>query len=131
MRCIAVGSLKTGGDPLAEIAVRYETDGGCQLADASPLSSVRMLCTQWQRCRPGRVRIGTLADFGEILFVSKRLSRSIPEALRNSPEALKKLSDFRVAVEIPISYLTQAIDCLLYTSPSPRDKRQSRMPSSA
>ena len=23
------------------------------------------------------------------------------------------------------------IDCLLYTSPSPRDKRQSRMPSSA
>ena len=24
-----------------------------------------------------------------------------------------------------------AIDCLLYTSPSPRDKRQSRMPSSA
>ena len=25
----------------------------------------------------------------------------------------------------------QAIDCLLYTSPSPRDKRQSRMPSSA
>ena len=25
----------------------------------------------------------------------------------------------------------QTIDCLLYTSPSPRDKRQSRMPSSA
>ena len=27
--------------------------------------------------------------------------------------------------------LTQTEDCLLYTSPSPRDKRQSRMPSSA
>ena len=26
---------------------------------------------------------------------------------------------------------TETIDCLLYTSPSPRDKRQSRMPSSA
>ena len=25
----------------------------------------------------------------------------------------------------------QSISCLLYTSPSPRDKRQSRMPSSA
>ena len=25
----------------------------------------------------------------------------------------------------------QGFDCLLYTSPSPRDKRQSRMPSSA
>ena len=27
--------------------------------------------------------------------------------------------------------LSQGCDCLLYTSPSPRDKRQSRMPSSA
>ena len=26
---------------------------------------------------------------------------------------------------------TMELDCLLYTSPSPRDKRQSRMPSSA
>ena len=28
-------------------------------------------------------------------------------------------------------YLAKAFPCLLYTSPSPRDKRQSRMPSSA
>ena len=34
----------------------------------------------------------------------------MPEALRNSTGALKKLSDFRVAVEIPISCLTQATD---------------------
>ena len=27
--------------------------------------------------------------------------------------------------------ITRRVDCLLYTSPSPRDKRQSRMPSSA
>ena len=27
--------------------------------------------------------------------------------------------------------MTDIVDCLLYTSPSPRDKRQSRMPSSA
>ena len=27
--------------------------------------------------------------------------------------------------------VTITLDCLLYTSPSPRDKRQSRMPSSA
>ena len=30
-----------------------------------------------------------------------------------------------------ISQMGQYIICLLYTSPSPRDKRQSRMPSSA
>ena len=30
-----------------------------------------------------------------------------------------------------IIWLEENSDCLLYTSPSPRDKRQSRMPSSA
>ena len=35
--------------------------------------------------------------------------------------------------DIPIEnkLITRSISCLLYTSPSPRDKRQSRMPSSA
>ena len=31
----------------------------------------------------------------------------------------------------PIDRLTEQIDCLLYTSPSPRDRTRSRMPSSA
>ena len=39
---------------------------------------------------------------------------------------LSMMFAFSVAFEIPIF-----IFCLLYTSPSPRDKRQSRMPSSA
>ena len=47
--------------------------------------------------------------------------------------ATKPISEI-VAETIALNYedidgLTQA--CLLYTSPSPRDKRQSRMPSSA
>ena len=40
-------------------------------------------------------------------------------------EAINNHSDF--VKEVPI----RDYDCLLYTSPSPRDKRQSRMPSSA
>ena len=39
-----------------------------------------------------------------------------------------KLKCAYLAVE---SYSGEGTDCLLYTSPSPRDKRQSRMPSSA
>ena len=35
------------------------------------------------------------------------------------------------AVPITTAYTTQLYDCLLYTSPSPRDQRGSRMPSSA
>ena len=44
-------------------------------------------------------------------------------------EALEKaeLGDREAAFELGERYY----DCLLYTSPSPRDKRQSRMPSSA
>ena len=32
---------------------------------------------------------------------------------------------------VPAETLRQSIDCLLYTSPSPRDRQKSRMPSSA
>ena len=43
--------------------------------------------------------------------------------------------DFGVAIQLVIAMtiltLGPSIICLLYTSPSPRDKRQSRMPSSA
>ena len=42
-------------------------------------------------------------------------------------------SNKTIVVVAPRILLTQQLceDCLLYTSPSPRDKRQSRMPSSA
>ena len=43
-----------------------------------------------------------------------------------------KLSNNIVKVSSKMDYLrNHEITCLLYTSPSPRDKRQSRMPSSA
>ena len=32
---------------------------------------------------------------------------------------------------MPVSTVDQFVDCLLYTSPSPRDRTRSRMPSSA
>ena len=46
-----------------------------------------------------------------------------------------RAEDFTVTAEKP-GYASQTVEvrsrvCLLYTSPSPRDKRQSRMPSSA
>ena len=34
-------------------------------------------------------------------------------------------------VELPVADLADATRCLLYTSPSPRDRQKSRMPSSA
>ena len=46
---------------------------------------------------------------------------NFPGVIHKNPICMAKLEAFQ----------GQHIDCLLYTSPSPRDKRQSRMPSSA
>ena len=55
-----------------------------------------------------------------------------------SGHVLRMLGPFSIAVIALIStgivdtiYLGRLTDCLLYTSPSPRDQRGSRMPSSA
>ena len=51
-----------------------------------------------------------------------------------SPALAARYHRFRALQEDPLGGLSEAVReraCLLYTSPSPRDKRQSRMPSSA
>ena len=48
--------------------------------------------------------------------------------LLNDPEAITKLYDEYVSIG---SDLITTNTCLLYTSPSPRDRQKSRMPSSA
>ena len=47
--------------------------------------------------------------------------------------AFEAITDGRLVIDelLPVSTAAAAYGCLLYTSPSPRDKRQSRMPSSA
>ena len=53
--------------------------------------------------------------------------------LTRSSEKKFKLGNFKGALEdkIKANEILKYKSCLLYTSPSPRDKRQSRMPSSA
>ena len=61
-------------------------------------------------------------DFGDVA-TGKRLPLVHPgEILRD---------DFLQPMKISVYTLALAINCLLYTSPSPRDRQKSRMPSSA
>ena len=57
------------------------------------------------------------------LIIKKNLS--INDKLSNDPSKKIKIND-KISLIIP-----EPEDCLLYTSPSPRDRQKSRMPSSA
>ena len=57
-------------------------------------------------------------------------SRRLPSESFDSAEAFDAMLQKRPPQRQPCCLLLD-VRCLLYTSPSPRDKRQSRMPSSA
>ena len=58
-------------------------------------------------------------------------NRQILEKLTASLEGRKEITAFCLDLERKGLVLAEALGCLLYTSPSPRDCKTSRMPSSA
>ena len=77
--------------------------------------------------------IETSCDETSVAIVKKKNRFLLGEVLsENTLSQVKKHKKFGgVAPELASREHSNTIDCLLYTSPSPRDKRQSRMPSSA
>ena len=93
-------------------------------------------------------KISNIISFKRIILL---IGSRYPEALRNLDNFLNCLQDFDLSKDLlillPLSinanliqihsylnkygFIKQSKVCLLYTSPSPRDKRLSRMPSSA
>ena len=61
---------------------------------------------------------------------SNRISKT-PDKLKQLSGLFRQAREYKRAIPILEAAASQSGDCLLYTSPSPRDKRQSRMPSSA
>ena len=59
------------------------------------------------------------------------LDSKIEHLLELKDDAVDVSSEVAQLREKSVKQLEQLYNCLLYTSPSPRDKRQSRMPSSA
>ena len=74
--------------------------------------------------------IATGPMFGELAPIEIDLNGYKIQMAQND-QSLNYSADVVTAYEIGTYSLLDSITCLLYTSPSPRDKRQSRMPSSA
>ena len=64
------------------------------------------------------------------ILVSRKISDGAEEILKQEFDVTLNLEDKPYSYEELIK-LANNYDCLLYTSPSPRDSRVSRMPSSA
>ena len=79
--------------------------------------------TKWRKAHKGRIH-GTATRASAINYGSFALKALQPERITG-----KQIEAARVALTRHMK--RQGRVCLLYTSPSPRDKRQSRMPSSA
>ena len=69
-------------------------------------------------------------DFDE-LYVKYENDSSIPKTVVDAQELILDLLKERAETGRMYLMNIDHCNCLLYTSPSPRDKRQSRMPSSA
>ena len=72
-----------------------------------------------------------VALFGYLLFYSYTSEQNIANAVDQEEVSTNYLAGFNESQIHILENPLLEIVCLLYTSPSPRDKRQSRMPSSA
>ena len=67
-----------------------------------------------------------------MLIIFKELTKQFEQSLLDSLEKNDKKGEFEILRKNLITQSSkEEFGCLLYTSPSPRDMRRSRMPSSA
>ena len=107
VRFLAHDSLREGQVDMINDGFKVISEGGFLLANA-PTGIGKTAASLAAALTVARSRTGA-----RVLFLTGRQSqhRIVVDTVRRINEMIK--------------------DCLLYTSPSPRDKRQSRMPSSA
>ena len=75
--------------------------------------------------------IGTQVTLDELDYLAKRLDSFDDGEAAQFQGMAHKLGLSEIKDLINLTFCCQKITCLLYTSPSPRDVEESRMPSSA
>ena len=72
-----------------------------------------------------------MSDNLELLNEYKEQIRILKQEIAELQDAGKSKDSANKRCLQKLEHLSQDLDCLLYTSPSPRDRTRSRMPSSA
>ena len=75
-----------------------------------------------------------LANFKVAVKTREYLIQAIFQMLFSNQEAAEIINQFKNEHQdkkVDFAMFTKSLNCLLYTSPSPRDRQKSRMPSSA
>ena len=101
-------------------------------ADSGKINNVRFRISNADAAETGRIGLRG----GAKCYEETIIGRHAKDVARGLKRRDFKVTDFKGfdrsgRALIDLSYKGQDYVCLLYTSPSPRDKRQSRMPSSA
>ena len=74
--------------------------------------------------------VGIMQDDVDPLLNVMKVEKAPLESYADIGGLETQIQEMKEAVELPLTH-PEVYDCLLYTSPSPRDQRGSRMPSSA
>ena len=78
----------------------------------------------------GNAIVDVICKVEEVFLNDNKLTKSTMKLVDES-EFKKLLSNLKIEGTVSGGSVANSIVCLLYTSPSPRDMRRSRMPSSA
>ena len=70
-------------------------------------------------------------DHGGVIFIDLRDRSGIAQVVFRESDVAERAHDLRSEYCVKVTGTVEPRPCLLYTSPSPRDQRGSRMPSSA
>ena len=115
------GALVRGGVKVVETRPEDDPDGRDQVDLVFVLGGDGTMLRA-SRIYPGKVLLGV--NFGRVGFMAGMLPEHLEEGVQKVLSAGIEVQEYR-KLDVRVG------DCLLYTSPSPRDRTRSRMPSSA
>ena len=131
------------GTQLTELLVpalrRVNLQGSITLMDADVVEATNLGHQRYTEDDIGQAKVSAIAKRLDDEHSSLRV-KAIVENLRTAEQlngydfvvvCVDRPEPRRLVHQLNIPWLDLRCSCLLYTSPSPRDKRQSRMPSSA